>query len=152
MSLARSRFCQLLLSKLGSTTLWAAQGPDAFDCSGLVMWGLLGVGAKIHDHSAQMFSDETPSLVTAPGAVPLPGDLCFYGLGPAAVSHVAVWLAGGKCLSADGATSKIRTLSVALSKPGCRVRLHDSANYRADLPYFQIHRNTFLDKLDRVTR
>ncbi len=153
---ARTRFCQLVLSKIGSTVLWTAQGPDAFDCSGLVMWALLSLGAKgkngkqIVDHTAQMFSDETPALVTAPGATPLPGDLCFYGQDAGHVTHVAVWLAGGKVLSADGATSRILDLKTAKANPSNRVRLHDSPSYRRDL--LSTHRNRFVDDLDLVTR
>jgi cell wall-associated NlpC family hydrolase len=152
MSVARQRFCQLVLSKLGNTVLWGANGPDAFDCSGLVLWALGGVGAKLADCRAQDLADETPDLVTAPGATPLPGDLCFYGQSANSISHVAVWMMGGRCISADGATSRITDLKTARSKPGCRVRLHDAADFRKDVPYFAIHRNSFLDSLDGVSR
>ena len=152
MSIARGRFVQLALSKLGSVVLWAEQGPDVFDCSGLVMWCLEGVGAKLKDHNAQMLADVTPDLVTAPGAQPLPGDLCFYGHNPAQISHVSIWLAGGGCISADGATSRIRDLKTARASQSCRVRFHDVALYRRDLLFFAIHRNLFLDDLDKVSR
>jgi cell wall-associated NlpC family hydrolase len=152
MSVARARFCQLLLSKLNSTVLMAANGPDVFDCSGFGYWALGAVGVKLGDHSAQMFADATPDLATAPGATPLPGDFCVYGENSGKISHIAYWLIGGKCISADGATSRIRDLRTAAAKPSCRVRLHDEASFRKDLPYFAIHRNTFLDSLEKVTR
>ncbi len=153
---ARHRFCQLVLSKIDSPVLWTAQGPDAFDCSGLVMWALLALGAKgkngkaIADHTAQMFSDETPALVTAPGATPLPGDLGFYGADNAQVIHVVIWLAGGRILSADGATSRILDLKTAKANPLNRVHLHSSVNYRKG--FLGLHRNTFVDALDLVSR
>lgn len=149
---ARSHFLQLALSKIGSVVLWGADGPDAFDCSGFVRWALNGVGAGLADRNAQMLADETPDLLTAPGSKPLPGDLCFYGQGAGRISHVAIWLDGGKCLSADGATSKITSLEEARSKSGCRVRLHETADFRKDLPYFAVHRNSFADRIDKVTR
>lgn len=150
MSIARTRFCQLILDQVGKPVLWAAQGPGAFDCSGLGMWALEGVGAKLKDHTAQMFADETPNLATAPGATPLPGDFCFYGSDWAHVTHIAYVLAGGRVLSADGATSKVVDLKTAQANPSARVRLHDSPKYRKD--FLGIHRNTFLDALDGVTR
>lgn len=150
MSVARQRFCQLALSKIGSTVLWAAQGPDTFDCSGLVMWALESVGVKMPDHNAQMMADKTPNLVTAPGADPLPGDLGFYGPDAAHVEHVVIWLAGGRILSADGATSLVKDLKTAKANSSARVRLHDSAAYRSG--FLGIHRNTFLDALDNVSR
>lgn len=146
---ARSRFVQLALSKLGSTVLWGAQGPREFDCSGLVMWALEGVGVHLKDHNAQMLADETPNLATAPGATPLAGDLCFYGSDWGHVTHVAIWLLGG-VLSADGATSRVTSLATARANPRARVRLHASPQYRDD--FLGVHRNRFVDDLDLVTR
>ena len=149
MSIARSRFCQLAIAKLGAVVLWGE-----LDCSELVALCLLGVGAPdmTKTHRAQTLADETPNLVTAPGAEPLPGDLCFYGTDAGNISHVAIWLAGGGCISADGATSRIKDLKTAKANPGARVRFHDSADFRKDQPYFAIHRNTYLDAIDRVSR
>ncbi len=151
---ARTRFVQLALDKLGSTVLWGKDGPDVFDCSGLVCWSLLAVGGPdLRDtHRAQDLSDETPDLLTANGSAPMAGDLCFYGDSPGHVSHVAIWLEGGKCLSADGATSRITTLKEARAKPSCRVRLHELADFRKDLRHFAIHRNTFLNAVDLVCK
>lgn len=147
MSVARARFAQLVLSRLGGVSLWTAQGPSAFDCSGLVMWALDGVGVNVPDHTAQMLSDETPEVAAELGAKPLPGDLCFYGADAAHVTHVAVWLVGGRVVSADGATSKVTRLQVAAANPAARVRLHESPTYRRD--YLATHRNRFLDDLDK---
>jgi len=148
--IARTRFCQLALSKIGATVLWGAEGPDSFDCSGLVMWALHGVGSKLKDHNAQILADATPDIRTAPGAEPLPGDLAFYGTDAGHVTHVAVWLAGGRVLSADGATSRVTSLKAARANPGARVRLHPSPEYRKD--FLSIHRNRLVDDVDRVTR
>lgn len=148
----RQRFVELALSKLDHVVLWEQNGPELFDCSGLVYWALKTAGVELADHSAQMFADETPNLVTLPGALPLSGDLCFYGIDAEHISHVGIWLPVGRVLSADGATSRIRDAAVASAKPGCRVRVHDKANFRADLAYFAVHRNTFVDRADKVTR
>ncbi len=153
MSIARGRFCQIALSKIGNTVLWAQRGPDVFDCSGLVAWALRGVGGldRRATHNAQMMADETPDLRTAIGPLePLPGDLCFYGRDAAHVIHVAIWLAGDKVLSADGATSRVLDLKSALANPTARVRLHDSPKFRRD--FLGTHRNRYLDDLELITR
>lgn len=147
---ARTRFVQLAVEQIGKPSLWGAQGPKAFDCSGLVMASLLGVGAKLSDHTAQMFSDETPALASYAGAAPIPGDLGFYGADDANIIHVVIWLAGGKVLSADGATARVVDLKTAQANPSARIRIHDATGYRKN--FRGIHRNKFVDFLDRVTR
>lgn len=144
----RQRFVELLLQKRGCVVLMGENGPDVFDCSGLGYWALKALGSKLADHSAQMFADETANLVTLKGALPLPGDFCFHGYAIDKVVHVSYWLAGGGCISADGATKRIPTLAEATAKASCRVREHPLANFRADLPYFAVHRNKFVDDLD----
>ena len=146
---ARTRFVQLALSKIGSTVLWGANGPDVFDCSGLVLWALGAAGVNLSDRRAQDLHDESPNLATAPGeALPVPGDLVFYGLNPQRVTHVAIWLDGGRVVSADGATSRVTDLRAARANPGARVRLHEVPQYRRD--FLSIHRNTFADAKDLI--
>jgi hypothetical protein len=103
-------------------------------------------------HNSQKLADETPDLTTAgPGVLaPIPGDLVFYGSASDGISHVAVVVAGGKCISADGATSHITNLQQALANPANRVRLHDRLDFRRDLPFHAVHRNAFVDALDGV--
>ena len=148
---ARSRFCELALSKLGSVVLWAQRGPDVFDCSGLVAHCLKAVGGVDlrATHNAQMMADETPNLLLV-AALPIPGDLVFYGAEWDRVVHVAIWLAGGKILSADGATSRVLDLKTARANPSSRIRLHDTMNFRRD--WLGLHRHSFLDDVDKVTR
>lgn len=148
---ARDAFVALARAQLGKRVLWAKDGPDVYDCSGLVAYCLLQVGGRDFraTHTAQRFADETPALETYSGALPLPGDLCFYGLDDGHVSHIAIWLDGGGCISADGATKRIRTLEEA-EKANARVRQHDSWRWRRDA--LSIHRNVFVDSLDGVCR
>ncbi len=148
MSAIRSRFCQLALSKLGATVLWNSDGPSLFDCSGLICWSLLGVGGRDlrATHRAQTMADETPDLATFDGEEPQPGDLCFYGRTPAEVIHVGIWLAGGRVLSADGATSRVRDIRAAKANPAARVRLHPGPQFRRD--YLAVHRNSYLSAIE----
>lgn len=151
---ARSRFVALALEQLGKPVLWSQKGPDVFDCSGLVTHCLKLVGGPDLRalFNSQRLADETPDLETGRPFViePLPGDLLFYGLAPNGIEHVAIVLAGGKALSADGATSHQLKLDVAKADPRCRVRLHDRFAFRPDLPYRACHRNGWLDALDKI--
>jgi cell wall-associated NlpC family hydrolase len=149
----RDAFLQAVESLLGSLTLWAQKGPDSFDCSGLVTACVLKVGGPDlrHTHSAQALHDATRAL--EPGRdIMLPGDLVFYGHGPDSIEHVAVYDEFGGVVSADGATSHILSPAVAMANPANRVRRHNTVRYRSDLPFVAVHRNTYVDALDAVSR
>lgn len=146
---ARSRFVALALEQLGKPVMWAGHGPDYFDCSGLVTWLLKSVGAKdlTKTHNAPALAGATPPLLGTPE---LPGDLIFYGASPIEISHVAIVLAGRKAISADGATSHILDLELAKSNPRNRVRLHERYDFRPDLAFHVLHRNTLVDAADVI--
>ena len=98
-------------------------------------------------HNAPALATVTPPLS---GAEPLPGDLIFFGESSTQISHVAIVLAGGKAISADGATGHILDLKLAMSNPRNRVRLHERYDFRADLAFHVLHRNTFVDAVDVI--
>jgi cell wall-associated NlpC family hydrolase len=150
---ARERYVQLGLEQLGKKVLWAQKGPDVFDCSGLATWLLKRVDGPdlTHIDNAQALYDATRALGAGPTDTPLPGDYVFYGFDEKSIEHVAIWLAGGHVLSADGASSHITTLEQAKAI-GAGVHVHMSVMYRRDCPYVQVHRNTLLDALDQVER
>lgn len=150
---ARERYVHLGLDQLGKDVLWGKKGPSAFDCSGLCTWLLDKVGGPdlTHKFRAQDLFDHSRSLVKGQTDTPLPGDWTFYGMGPNTIVHVAIWLAGGHVLSADGATSAITDLATARAA-GAAVRIHPSIRYRFDQPFIVTHRNVILDNLDLVSR
>lgn len=151
---ARSRFLQFALSKLGEPVLWSQKGPHLFDCSGLVTWSLMSCGGPDLrlTHNSQRLADETADLTTArPEALePVPGDLLFFGDSAHGITHVAIVLAGGKCISADGASSHLTSEQVARANPRNRVRLHERFDFRPDLPFRSVHRNTLVDAIDGI--
>jgi len=79
--------------QLGKPYVWAAAGPNAFDCSGLTMyvWGKAGVYLP-HSSQAQFSSGPHVSISDLQ-----PGDLTFYG-NP--IHHVAIYVGGGKMIVA----------------------------------------------------
>ncbi len=79
--------------QLGKPYVWAAAGPDAFDCSGLTMyvWGKAGVYLP-HSSQAQFSSGPHVSIGDLQ-----PGDLTFYG---SPIHHVAIYVGGGNMIVA----------------------------------------------------
>jgi cell wall-associated NlpC family hydrolase len=69
--------------------VWAAAGPDAFDCSGLVVWAFAQAGRPGLPHS-------TYSLITMGVEVPLSqaqiGDLVFTN----STGHMGIYVGGGQ--------------------------------------------------------
>jgi cell wall-associated NlpC family hydrolase len=133
-----------------------------YDCSGLVACAIKAAGGPDMrgTHNAQMMFDECRPLVT--NEPQLLGDLAFYGsavldkatgsvIKEAAknIIHVAMLTAGGKVISADGATWGIVDLEVAKAAR-CAVRLHESVHFRSD--FVEVRRNIYVDAVDKVSR
>jgi hypothetical protein len=87
--------------ELGKPYVWGDEGPNTFDCSGLMQWVYAHVGIKLPRTAAQQ-----QRYVTPVQGNPLPGDLIFWG-NPA--HHVALYLGNGRMISAPhtGATVRI---------------------------------------------
>ena len=93
---------QFALAQVGDTYVYGAAGPDAYDCSGLMMmaWAQAGV-ALPHSSSAQM-SSGTPVSTSALQ----PGDLVFYY---SPVSHVGMYIGGGTVVHAANPSTGVNT-------------------------------------------
>ena len=65
------------LSQVGKAYVWGAAGPDAYDCSGIVLWAYAKAGVSLPHYSGAMYN-----MTTRISASQLqPGDLVFYGPG-----------------------------------------------------------------------
>jgi cell wall-associated NlpC family hydrolase len=103
--------------QIGKPYVWAAAGPDTFDCSGLTQWAWRAGGVRL-SHSTYAQWDETPHI---PVSALQPGDLVFFG---ADLHHVAIYSGGGMMIEAPytGATVRetaLRTKDLAgATRPG----------------------------------
>lgn len=83
-------------AKLGSPYVWGAEGPDTFDCSGLMVWAWDKAGVTLPRTSQQQAKYGT--------AVPLSkiraGDLVTSNWGSGPSSHVGMYIGGGKLIHA----------------------------------------------------
>jgi cell wall-associated NlpC family hydrolase len=93
------------LAQVGDPYVWAASGPNAFDCSGLMQFAYRSAGVSL-PHSSSMQS-------TMGRAVPLsalqPGDLLFFY---SPVSHVAMYIGNGQMVHASTSGQPVKVASM----------------------------------------
>ncbi len=78
------------LAQIGTPYVWGGESPGVgFDCSGLVQAAYAVAGVSL-PRVAQDQYDATPKL--AAGQALAPGDLVFFGDGPAAIDHVGLFV------------------------------------------------------------
>ncbi|MFG1697165.1 C40 family peptidase [Nonomuraea sp. NPDC049309] len=98
-------------SKLGAPYVWGAEGPDAFDCSGLIQWAFAQAGVRLPRVTHQQFA--SGSLV--PFSEMRPGDLIFWRLdptNPGYISHAAIYWGDGKMIQAPRTGDVVRIVPV----------------------------------------
>ena len=82
------------LTRLGDPYVWAAAGPHAFDCSGLVVWSFEQAGVSLPHSSQQLAAGGRPVALDQMR----PGDVITYY---ASASHVGLYVGGGKMVHAS---------------------------------------------------
>jgi murein DD-endopeptidase len=109
----------------GLPYVWAADGPHAFDCSGLVCYCLAEVGGPDWraTHRCQTLWEALP-----PTREPQPGDLALYGT-PGHATHVMLVVGDGRVYGACGGDSTTTSPELALQR-GARVRYRLKVEYR----------------------
>ncbi len=85
-------------AQLGERYVWGAAGPDAWDCSGLMMGAWRAGGVSLPHYSAAQYAASTPIS----SADLRPGDLVFWGTSssPGSIHHVAMYLGDGLIIHA----------------------------------------------------
>lgn len=91
------------LAEVGDPYEYGAEGPGAFDCSGLMLY----IFAKAGIHLPRTAAQQQKAVTSV--ATPQPGDLVFYG-NPA--HHVALYVGGGKMLAAPHTGANVRIQDV----------------------------------------
>jgi len=99
-------------AQLGKPYVFAAAGPDAFDCSGLTMmaWAAAGVSLPHFAPTQMQYGSTVPIDVSAM----LPGDLIF--LYPD-IGHVEIYAGNGMAISAPQPGDVVKYVSVAYDMP-----------------------------------
>jgi peptidoglycan DL-endopeptidase CwlO len=89
------------MSRRGDPYEWGAAGPDAFDCSGLVVWAFAQEGITLPHYTGDLWN----SGVHIPRADLEPGDLVFFF---ADISHVGIYLGDGLMIDAPDFGETVR--------------------------------------------
>jgi len=84
---------QAALSRRGDPYVWAAAGPSAFDCSGLVVWAFAQEGIALPHYTGDLWN----SGVHIPRNDLEPGDLVFFFPD---ISHVGIYIGDGLMVDA----------------------------------------------------
>ena len=91
---AGTKAVRAALTRLGAPYVWAAAGPDAFDCSGLVVWAFEQAGVSLPHSSQELAAGGQPVSLSQMQ----PGDvISFYS----DASHVGIYVGGGKMVHAS---------------------------------------------------
>lgn len=80
------------LSRVGCPYVWGAEGPDAFDCSGLVRWAYLQIGISLPHQTEALYHAADARL---PVSEAQPGDVLWVGYGDGFNGHVGIALNEG---------------------------------------------------------
>jgi peptidoglycan DL-endopeptidase CwlO len=112
--------------QLGKPYLWGGTGPDAFDCSGLVMMAYRAAGINIARTSQQQWATET----RVPASQVQPGDLVFFAGAdgtPTSPGHVGLVIGDGKMIEAYATGFPIRVATytgrapIGFTRPGANL-------------------------------
>lgn len=107
-----SGFIATLKAQQGKTYVLGDEGPNSFDCSGLVYYGLVNNGVKVGRLSAKSYAvidswetiESKSSLQT--------GDLIFFwDDGKTRISHTGVWLGGNQYIHASSSAGQVKISS-----------------------------------------
>ncbi|KIR02133.1 NLP/P60 family protein [Lachnospiraceae bacterium TWA4] len=111
-------------SRVGCPYIWAASGPNSFDCSGLVMWSYRKAGGRSLPHNAQAQYNCTTHISRDNLQ---PGDLVFFGGSTSSINHVAIYIGGGMVVHAANPSSGVKYSSI------------DSASYSRTVGYSRVN-------------
>jgi len=93
------------LEEQGKPYVWAAAGPDAFDCSGLVVWAFAQEGITLPHYTGDLWN----SGMHVSRADLEPGDLVFFF---ADISHVGIYIGNGLMVDAPSAGQDVQVQPV----------------------------------------
>lgn len=96
---------QAALSRIGSPYSWGGSGPNAFDCSGLVMWAFQQAGISLPHSSQALASGGAPVSLDQMQ----PGDIVNYY---SDASHSAIYIGNGMMVHASTYGTPVRVAPV----------------------------------------
>ena len=89
---------QKALSQLGKRYWWGANGPNYYDCSGLVYWAHNQAGVHLGRTTAAGYANSGKSISRSDLQ---PGDVITFSYG-SGVAHIGIYIGGGSFVHASG--------------------------------------------------
>ncbi|MER7419028.1 NlpC/P60 family protein [Micromonospora peucetia] len=104
-------------AQLGDPYLWAAEGPDRFDCSGLIYAAYRSAGYYGLPRVSRDQYYSTRSRTVSRTAL-LPGDLVFYASGTSwtTIHHMGMYIGGGKMIHSPTTGDVVKISNVRWSR------------------------------------
>lgn len=99
---SRAAIVNYAMAQVGKAYVWAAEGPDSFDCSGLTKMAYASAGIQLeHSSGAQLSAGEHISAAEAK-----PGDLLWWP------GHIAIYTGNGRMVGAQTPAEGVREMEV----------------------------------------
>ncbi len=94
-------------NQMGDPYVWGAQGPNSFDCSGLVYYCLNQAGSSRGRYNAAGYSQVSDwEKITSMDDLEI-GDLLFFSTNGKKVGHTGIYVGGGEMIDASSANGKV---------------------------------------------
>lgn len=87
------RALKIAMLKIGDPYVWGAAGPNAFDCSGLVVWAYAQLGVSLEHYTGDLWNE----VEHVSRSELQPGDLVFFYPG---IAHVGIYVTQNLMLDA----------------------------------------------------
>lgn len=104
-----SKVISMAKSKLGCKYVWGAQGPNTFDCSGLMCYCFKNAAGKNLPRTSKAQS-KVGSKVSKSSLQP--GDMVFFNTSGSGVSHVGLYIGNGNMIHAPKTGDVVKIVSI----------------------------------------
>jgi hypothetical protein len=107
---------EFALSQRGKPYVWGATGPNAYDCSGLMLRAYEAAGITL----PRVSRDQYKAGAMLPIERAKPGDLVFWAYdksNPATIHHVAMYLGNGRIVEAQQSGVPVHTRKIDFNEP-----------------------------------
>jgi cell wall-associated NlpC family hydrolase len=103
-----ARAVDLAAREAGDPYVWGAEGPDAFDCSGLSQYVFTQLGVSLPRTSREQHAATVP----VPQRDARPGDLVFFRGDGTRIDHLGIYAGGGRMWAAPQSGGSVRLQAV----------------------------------------
>jgi cell wall-associated NlpC family hydrolase len=104
---------EFAMQQLGEPYVWAAAGPDSWDCSGLTMMAWNAGGISLPHFAAAQYQQTEHLKITDLQ----PGDLVFWGTSPNTIHHVALYIGNDQIIQAPHTGDVVKISPLYASAP-----------------------------------